>query len=303
MTLARLVVADRANASAVGAALLALPLGIDLPTGMKLGLLALSFGVIALAGPVSALMVVCLALPFSSCVFVIGSSEWSPLELALLTCAAAVGLGGLREVLASRSLSPLWRMIWPFDLVLLAGAILILSVASITWVADTDLRPDSLRSLRRVIIEPLFVVPALADIRRRGMERILVPWLAFPALAVSILAIVQTISGRSTVDIGGIERPIGTFTHPNNLAFYLERAIWFTPLLALPLIHRHGRLAWLIPIAVAIATLATVSRGAAVALGVGAVVLFWEDVRRRWRLAAGVAVAGAFLVFVSRYFA
>jgi len=295
--------ADRAIFSATSAAILVSPLALDIPDPAKLALLGLAFGLTVLAGPIAAMMLVCLSLAVSSSMLVVGSTEWSPLELALVACGASVGFAATLEVMRSRSLRPIARWIGPRDLTFLAGALLVLAVATMTWIADPDLRSDSLRALRRVIIEPLFVIPALTEVRRRSAAFRLVPWLAVPAMGVSILAFVQLALGRSTLDIGGIERPIGTFTHPNNLSFYLERTVLFAPLLALPFARRYGRVAWLPPAVVVAATLATISRGAAIALGVGAAILLWEVLRARWRIYAGLAAIGLLLVFASRYFA
>jgi O-antigen ligase len=154
-----------------------------------------------------------------------------------------------------------------------------------------------------VIIEPIFVIPAMATVLRGREARRIAIWIVIPALAVSVLALVQLALQRSTVDIGGISRPIGTFTHPNNLSFYLERVVWFSLLVVLPLARRYGRWPWLMAGLIVLATLATLSRGAALALAAGCVVMFWELVRSRWRVFLGVAVAGAAVVFASRYVA
>ena len=207
------------------------------------------------------------------------------------------------DLVRTRRLSSLARWIGPPDVALLAAGVLIVGCISLLWVADPDLRGDSLRSLRRVIIEPLFVIPAMAAVIRGRDVRRIAHWVVWPAVAVSALALLQFVSQRSTVDIGGISRPIGTFTHPNNLSFYLERVLWFSPLVVLPLARKHGRWPWVIAGLIVLATLATLSRGAAIALVAGSAVMFWEIVRSRWRVFLGLGVAAGVIVFASRYFA
>jgi putative inorganic carbon (hco3(-)) transporter len=284
-------------------ALLGVLLAFDLPVPLKLILLLSGVGVAALAGPVSSLCLVCLSLPLASTTVTIGSTEWSPLELALLTTGSAVAIRIVTDLVRNSSPAALMRWIGPPDLILIGAVMVGLAALSLLWLADTDLRPDSLRALRRVIVEPLLVLPAVVALRSTRDESRMVQWLVWPAIGVSLLAITQLALQRSTVDIGGISRPIGTFTHPNNLAFYLERVIWFCPLIAMPLTRRFGRMGWCVVAVVLIATLTTLSRGAVVALAIGGTVMLWEEIWRRWRLFAGLAVAGISIVFASRYIA
>jgi O-antigen ligase len=293
----------RSDLACLAAIALALPLGLDIPAPVKAALLVAAMAVVVWGGPVSGLSIVCAALSVAALLVRIGGTEWSPLELALLACGAATGLAILRDLVRSRRIASVLTWIGSRDVALLGAGILIVGALSVLWVADPDLRPDSLRALRRVIIEPLFVIPAMVAVLRAREVRRVAGWIVGPASAVSLLALIQLVAQRSTVDIGGISRPIGTFTHPNNLSFYLERAIWFSPLVVMPLTRRLGRWPWLIAGLIVLATLATLSRGAAIALAAGCVVMFWEIIRSRWRIALGVAVAGAAVVFASRYVA
>jgi O-antigen ligase len=293
----------RSDLACLAAIALALPLGLDIPAPVKAALLVAAMAVVVWGGPVSGLSIVCAALSVAALLVRIGGTEWSPLELALLACGAATGFAILRDLVRSRRIASVLAWIGSRDVALLGAGILIVGALSVLWVADPDLRPDSLRALRRVIIEPLFVIPAMVAVVRAREVRRVAGWIVGPASAVSLLALIQLVAQRSTVDIGGISRPIGTFTHPNNLSFYLERAIWFSPLVVMPLTRRLGRWPWLIAGLIVLATLATLSRGAAIALAAGCVVMFWEIIRSRWRIALGVAVAGAAIVFASRYVA
>ncbi len=293
----------RPDIACILAILISAPVAFGIPTVVKLGLLLLATGVVVLGGPVAGVSLVCAALSVSAFVFTIGSTEWSPLELALLACGAATCIAVVLEFARDRRWSVIWRWIGPQDVVFIAVAVLVVGVLSILWVADADLRSDSLRSLRRVIIEPLLVIPAMTAVVRARQQAVVARWIAGPALLVAVLALAQLAAQRSTVDIGGIARPIGTFTHPNNLSFYLERAIWFSPFLAVPFARRGDRWSWAAGGVILLATIATLSRGAAIALAAGGLVMFWEVIRARWRLFAGLATAGVAAIFASRYLA
>lgn len=293
----------RPDIACILAILISAPVAFGIPTVVKLGLLLLATGVVVLGGPVAGVSLVCAALSVSAFVFTIGSTEWSPLELALLSCGAATCTVVVLEFARARRLSVIWKWIGPRDVVFIAVAVLVVGALSILWVADADLRSDSLRSLRRVIIEPLLVIPAMTAVVRARQQAVVARWIAGPAVLVAVLALAQLAAQRSTVDIGGIARPIGTFTHPNNLSFYLERAIWFSPFLAVPFARRGDRWSWAAGGVILLATIATLSRGAAIALAAGGLVMFWEVIRARWRLFAGLATAGVAAIFASRYLA
>ncbi|HEX3302696.1 MAG TPA: O-antigen ligase family protein [Thermomicrobiales bacterium] len=293
----------RPDIACILAILISAPVAFGIPTVVKLGLLLLATGVVVLGGPVAGVSLVCAALSVSAFVFTIGSTEWSPLELALLSCGAATGFVVVLEFARNRRLSVIWKWIGPRDVIFIAVAVLVVGALSILWVADADLRSDSLRSLRRVIIEPLLVIPAMTAVVRARQQAVVARWIAGPAVLVAVLALAQLAAQRSTVDIGGIARPIGTFTHPNNLSFYLERAIWFSPFLAVPFARRGDRWSWAAGGVILLATIATLSRGAAIALAAGGLVMFWEVIRARWRLFAGLATAGVAAIFASRYLA
>jgi O-antigen ligase len=293
----------RPDIACILAILISAPVAFGIPTVVKLGLLLLATGVVVLGGPVAGVSLVCAALSVSAFVFTIGSTEWSPLELALLSCGAATGFVVVLEFARNRRLSVIWKWIGPRDVVFIAVAVLVVGALSILWVADADLRSDSLRSLRRVIIEPLLVIPAMTAVVRARQQAVVARWIAGPAVLVAVLALAQLAAQRSTVDIGGIARPIGTFTHPNNLSFYLERAFWFSPFLAVPFARRGDRWSWAAGGVILLATIATLSRGAAIALAAGGLVMFWEVIRARWRLFAGLATAGVAAIFASRYLA
>jgi O-antigen ligase len=267
---------------------------VDLPAPAKLACLAAAVVIIAIAGVLPAACLVCLALPFTMFTITIGRSEWSPLELALLICWLTTGFAVARRLLVERSWRAVGDLLRPRDLTVLAVALAVVGGLSLLWIVEGGNRADSLREYRRVVLEPLILVPAVTMIRRQGEERRLVPWLVYPAIAASFLAVAQVVLQESVVEIGSLARPIGTFTHPNNLAFYLERAIWFSPLIAVARFQASVPAKWVGAAIIAAGCALTFSRGALIALAVGGIIFFWELVRPRWRayLAAVVVLGG-----------
>lgn len=276
--------------------------GVGLPGPANMLLLLAAGAFLLLGGPIASLQAVLASLPFWMVHMQIGGTSWSPIELALLACGGITAIYAGLDLARSRYFHALTSWLPSPDLLFLASALVLVAVTSLLWVAEPDLRTDSVRSLRRVILEPLMVLPVATYAVRRGWLRPIALWVAAPAVGVALLALLQLAINRSTVDIGGFGRPIGTFTHPNNLAFYLERAIWFVPL-AVSGLTKNPRLAIGITAIVALAALATLSRGLVLALALGALVYAWSLVRRHLRLAvAGVTVAAG-LVFLSRVLA
>ena len=85
-------------------AMLGVPLAFDLPAALKLIFLVTGVGVASLAGPVSSLCLVCFSLSLAGTTVTIGSTEWSPLELALLTTGIAIAIPDA-EMLADRKIA------------------------------------------------------------------------------------------------------------------------------------------------------------------------------------------------------
>ena len=275
---------------------------LPVPDGVKLVALGIASLILLAGGPVPALFVTAATLPLAMQTLVVRSSEWSPLELSLLASGLVVGCWATWDIAQSRSLAPLSVWLPRFDLRLLAISLIVIALMSLKWVAEPDLLQDSIRAFRRVIVEPLMIIPVAVFAQRTRQIRGLAFWIAIPAIAVSGLALVQLIWGSSTVDIGGFARPIGTFTHPNNLSFYLERSIWFVPIAAMS-VRANRNVVWFGTAIVLAACLATLSRGSAIALVAGGIVFGWTEVRHRIRLIIGIALALGGAVFATRFFA
>ena len=276
---------------------------MEIPTPAKLLCLVLALALCIVGPRETSIAVVFAALPVWMIEIHLRGSIFGPLELALLACAAATTRWIVTDLLRNSPKETVRRWMPPLDITILAILLVVLGVASLLWVADPDLRPDSIRALRRVIVEPIFLIPLLAFDTRNGDRQKAMPWLGIPAIVVSLLAIVQFGLGRSTVQIGGFGRPIGTFTHPNNLSFYLERAVWFVPI-AFALSSPQARKVMVgLTSIVVIALALTFSRGAAIGLIAGGLVYFHDRVRLYWKQVAAAGVALMVVAFGARYLA
>jgi hypothetical protein len=199
-------------------------LATSAPIPVKLVVL-IAAAVAAFAGQIDVgAITVALALPLWMITVHIGSTDWGYLELALLLCAIAVAGQLMRSIDWRKPLGSVERFLPDRPVMALAITLIVIALLSLGWVVDIDHRGDSVRALRRVIIEPLFAVPAVVWVFNHVRQRFFVVALALPAVLVSIFALGQLVTDRSTVTIGGVGRPIGTFT--TNIDRYGDRSRW-----------------------------------------------------------------------------
>lgn len=267
-------------------ALIGVALTFELPTALA-GILVAGAAGVALLNPAVAVAGVVAATPLIFHPVAVGSQSFSLLELMLLATAAGAAARIGIECLAHRSLRPLAGAL-PSRGVLIAGALLIAVAAlSLTNLADPEHRDASLRSFRTVVLEPLLVIPALVWTLRRHRIDIVLASLAAATATCTIWGIGQIVSG-SGVAADGVRRAVGPYTHPNNLAFFLERA---TMLASIPaLLNERFRKVGLVLLAIGVlGVLATLSRGALLGLPAGLVVALW--LTGRFRAITGVVAA------------
>jgi O-antigen ligase len=253
---------------------------------------------ISLVSPSAALGGCLAAAPFIFLPAELGSSSWSHLELMLV--ASGVGLIGRLaiEVLSTRSLSPVVELM-PAPGILIGAVVLVaLSGLALTNLADPEHRDASLRAVRTVTIEPLVIVPMTLRVLRRGRIEIALGALACALIAVVAWGFADVIVG-SGVAADGVRRAVGPYNHPNNFAFYLERATLLTaiPALLLPKYRRFGYV--LLGIGIA-GVLSTFSRGALIGLPAGMLVAVWLAGRLKAMaavLAGAMASLGLFAIF------
>jgi len=161
---------------------------------------------------------------------------------------------------------------YPVTVVALAtgAALIALSALALTNLADPGHRDASLRAVRTIILEPLVIVPLTLRVVRRGRIEVALGALAAMMVVVAGWGIVGLLRG-SGVAADGVRRAIGPYNHPNNLAFFIERA---TLLTAIPAFFhpRYRRIGIALLVIGGVAVLATFSRGALIGLSAGAVV-------------------------------
>jgi putative inorganic carbon (HCO3(-)) transporter len=255
---------------------------------------------VSLASPAAAVASIGAAVPFIHDPVAIGGSSWSLLELSILFAALSVGLRLALDMMRSRSLRPAIALTRPFPTSIAALALVIVGVASLLTVADPRYRPDSVRELRWVIVEPIVALVLFRWAISRGQRGLILVSLIGTGTAVALVGLLQLATGNGVVIADGVERATGPYNHPNNLALYLDRIA----ILALALsVCLPARRRLLVPIAfvTGLGLAATLSRGAALAYLVGACwVVAAARIRHGWRwIGAGAVIAFALLAIVA----
>lgn len=270
--------------------------GLDQPAPMAMAFIALAIVAALIVGPANAVGAVAALLPLVFVTADLGGTRWGLLELALICCAAACGGEVARRWLARRGEWSMMGLLRPLDLTIVAGALVLVGLVSLAWVVDERASANSQRELRRVVLEPLVVIVAVRLSVLADLRRLVARCLALGGLIVSAIALSQVGLRSSGVEVGSVFRPIGTYPHPNNLALYLERVLWVPMALAGGRVS--NRLALLASGLIGLACVATLSRGAIVAIVAGGIV--WLALLRRraprWVVWSSVPiVAGALL--------
>lgn len=264
---------------------------------MTLASIALALFAALIVGPANAVGAVAALLPVMFFAARLGGTEWGLLELALLCCAGASVGEIARRLIARPDDRTVMDLLRPIDLTVVATALLVVGLISLELLADDRASSSSRRELRRVIVEPLIVIVAVRLSEVVDLRRLVARCLALGGVTVSAIALGQVGLRSSGVEVGAVFRPIGTYPHPNNLALYLERVIWIPMTLAAGRVP--NRIVIGLSVLIALACLATLSRGAVIAVIVGGVV-WWMLSRNRfprwvvwWSLPV---VAGSLLV-------
>jgi putative inorganic carbon (hco3(-)) transporter len=259
---------------------------------VAISLILASLG-LALARPRAAVAAIPVAIPFVHNPVAIGNSLWMLLEIAIVIASIAIALHLALGVARQRSFAIMRPLVEPYPVTLIVLTLFLLSLFSLTTVVDQTLLPDSLRELRWVIVEPIAVYFAVRWLHQdeRGRSLMLIALLG-AAVVVAGMGLVQLATGRGIVIADGVERATGPYSHPNNLALYLERVA----ILALGVTVATRNRSRLIASAALICGLgmaATLSRGAILAYLAGAIwVIGAAKIKGGWRaIAAGSAIA------------
>lgn len=249
----------------------------------------------ALLSPPAAVSGIVIAIPFTQHPVAIGGGRWSPLELAILLAIASIGPRMALPVVRARSARPAIDLLRPWSATGVAGLLLIAGAWSIANVADPRFRPDSIRELRWVIVEPVMALFAFRWAIRQGHRDVVVGAFIATGCVVAAIGLVQLVTGDGVVIADGAQRATGPYEHPNNLALYLERvAMLALGIAATTRSARRYALAASFMLFVGLA--ATLSRGAGLAAvaGAGAIATV-ARIKHGWRW-IGAGALGVLLV-------
>jgi putative inorganic carbon (HCO3(-)) transporter len=275
----------------------------DLPLFAVAAVVAIA-GLIAIAIPEAIAAGVTIAIPLVFHPVAVRDQHFSLLEIALLCGIGGLAVRTVYAVATTRSLDPVLAIGRPWEMSALVVILVLVSVFSLSTVADHRHLAESERSLRVVIVEPIFALLIVRDLVRRGKAWFAVWAMLGMGCLVSVLAFRDIVSGQSVVLADGVARAKGPYPHPNNLALYLDRVA----LLALGLaIVDRARRRWTVPVAgvLLFGMALTLSRGAALAGFVGlAVIVAIARPRHGWRWfgAAVIAAVSVFLIFAATRF-
>lgn len=256
-------------------------------------LVGLAVVVVALLPP-TGIAAVLAALPTMYELHPMPRGQFTLLELAILIAAIGTFLNVLARIreggwddLTSLVVPP--QVVVPVLLLVLAACVALLTIA------DPSHRAESLREVRMVIVEPLvFLATArivLGDAKWRS-------WTGAAFIAVgatlALYAVIQVALNLGGVATESVLRATGPYTHPNNLALFLERTFLFT--LAVTVLRPRWWPLWLLGGIQSAGIGVTYSRGALLAIAVAVSVLMLLVGMHRWLgvLAfGGLCVGGA----------
>ncbi|MGI8475246.1 MAG: O-antigen ligase family protein [Thermomicrobiales bacterium] len=250
----------------------------------------------ALASPSAAAAGVAVALPLVQRPVAIGGAKVTLLEIALLTGGAAIAARLLLSVRQAAWRSTVSALLRPNSVTACAGLLLLVAGLSLRTVADSRHSAESLRSLRTVMVEPCIALALARWVLIRRTQRIFVAALIATGMATALWGMVNLLSEGGAVVADGVARARGPYSHPNNLALYLDRVGLFATgvLLADP---PRRRWLWFAPTLLLAGVGATLSRGAgAGVLAGGAWLVFTVKPKHGWRW-LGAAAGGALAAF------
>lgn len=262
--------------------------------------LLLGLAAVATISPGGALGASILALPTAFRLYPFPVGSFSLLEISILTLSLGLGIRlvlGRRESIED-ALHGLGRPI-----AVTVPAFAIMPVAALAYLMlPGDAHHDvALREIRVTLAEPFLLFASALIIMRDERSRSHV-WRCVAAIGsiIGLGACIQIGGGFGGVDTGSITRATGIYSHPNNLALFLERTFLLTlPMLAF---RPRDRLLWIALLAQGAGIFLTFSRGALLAVMVGGAVMLVLLGMRHWlRIAAGItAVVGAALFIIGR---
>lgn len=252
--------------------------------------LAIVIAAIAISAisPAAGLAAVVMALPTMQHINPMPRGEFSLIELAILTSTIGIGLNLLLVSLRS-GWKHLGDLFTPAQVVVPVLMLIAATAVSILTLADPGHRTESLREVRTVILEPiLFLIVARMVLRRPAYRSWVSVVMITTGAVVAVYGVAQIALDLGGVQAGGVTRATALYSHPNNLAIYLERTLLFT--IGVAVMRPRWIPVWLLAGLQSLGLLATFSRGALIGVIVGvAVVLVFIGA---WRWLVGLAAAG-----------
>lgn len=273
--------------------------GESMPIGVALVLGSVAVSALS---PASGLAAVVIALPTMHRLVEMPVGSFTLLELAILTCVMGIGLNQL--LLSIRDgfghLKDLFlpaQVFVPVLLILGATGLAMLNLA------DPSHQTESFREVRTVLVEPLLFLFAARLVLRNEYYR---SWVGVSTVmagaAIAAYGVAQIVLDLGGVQSGDVTRATAFYTHPNNLALYLERTLLLT--LGVIVVRPRFVPMWLLAGVQLVGLLATFSRGAMLGVAVGVAVVLVFMGAWKWILALGaggvVAVGTALLIFPDR---
>lgn len=260
----------------------------DLVAGLALVVAAIAISAVS---PAAGLAAVMMALPTIHHIHPLPRGEFSLLELAILTSTIGIGLNLLLISLRS-GWKHLGDVFTPAQVVVPILMLIAATGVSFLNLAEPAHTTEALREIRTVIIEPIMFLVTARMVLRRPLYRSWVGTvLMITGAAIAAYGLVQVAFDLGGVQSGDITRSTGLYSHPNNLAVFLERSLLFT--IGVAIIRPRWVPVWMLAGVQVIGLLATFSRGALIGVIVGVAVVLVFIGAWRWLLsltAAGVIV-------------
>lgn len=252
---------------------------------------------VAMVSPSAGISAVLLAAPTMYNLYPMPRGEFSLLELAILTATAGIAARLLIDSMR-HGFGHLLDVLTPAQVVVPIGMLLVATVLSLATLADPGHRSESLREVRTVIIEPLlFFAVARMAMRRQVVRAYAGSMLLLSGTVIAGYGIAQILLDLGGVQAGDLTRATATYTHPNNLALFLERTLLVS--LGVALVRPRWWPVWLLAVIQFAGLMATFSRGALIALVAGVAALLVLRGLYKWLLlvlAGGIGVAAAGLI-------
>lgn len=260
----------------------------ELVAGIALVIAAIAISAVS---PAAGLAAVMMALPTMHHIHPMPRGEFSLLELAIITSTAGIGINLLLVSFRSG-----WRHLGdvfiPAQVVVPVMMLIAATGVSLLNLADPPHTTEALREVRTVIIEPIMFLVAARMVLRRPIYRSWVGTvLMLTGAAIAFYGLAQLALDLGGVQSGDVTRATALYSHPNNLAVFLERTLLFT--LGVAFIRPRWIPVWMLAGIQMLGLLATFSRGAIIGVIVGvALVLVFIGA---WRWLLGLTAAGVVL--------